>query len=92
MKTSNKQIVSSHLSPPPAPPSGKLTVLHLVSQLEGQIAQHTGYVPKQGILMAPFVKKGKVLQVNDRRSFLRRCFRKKTSKSVTIVLLNESEW
>jgi hypothetical protein len=92
MKTSKKQIIPSRLSPPPAPPRGKLTVLHLVSQLEGQIARHTGYVPKQGVLMAPFVKKGQILEANDRRGFLRRCFRKKTSDSVTIALLNENEW
>jgi hypothetical protein len=43
------------LARPKLPPKERRTVQHLASQLEGQMARHSGYVPKKGIPTALLV-------------------------------------
>lgn len=72
----------------PLPPTGKCTVKHLATQLEGQMARSSGYVPRGGVLLAFHAhhqrpRKGIVLQPTSRGRFMvGRCFggRKKKKK------------
>ena len=73
----NKNASKSIKKAAPPCPTGTRTVAHLASQLEGQMAHHTGYVPQDGVLMALHAStatpaaKGTILP--QRRSFWNRC-------------------
>jgi hypothetical protein len=83
---------------PKPPPKERRTVQHLVSQLEGQMARHSGYVPKKGIPTALLVK---YQQRTDGsiapRSRVSLPWRKnksneKASHNLQVRLLPEDEW
>jgi hypothetical protein len=83
---------------PKPPPKERRTVQHLVTQLEGQMARHSGNVPKKGIPTALLVN---YQQRNDGsiapRSRARLPWRKKksnekASNQLRVRLLHEDEW
>jgi hypothetical protein len=98
----NKKTGPGNKTAPPLPPVGRRTVAHLVSQLQGQMAHHSGYVPQGGVLMA-LHQYNKVQSKNQspdkilpgRRSIWDRLRHDKNDKKVqgvTVRLLDESEW
>ena len=50
--SANKQGDPGSKASPPLPPASRRSVAHLVTQLQGQMAHHSGYVPEGGVLMA----------------------------------------
>ena len=88
---------------PPPPPLGRRTVVHLVTQLQGEMAHHSGYVPQGGFLMAIHLHMAQSqnrpgVVIPPRRSIWNRLRNDKTAsqskkdQGVTVRLLNESEW
>jgi len=85
---------------PPAAPSSQRTVAHITTQLQGQMAHHTGYVPHGGVLMALHAQQKSGTVVPPRPTLWQRCFggtsttktKQDKKQQVTVRLLDESEW